>query len=86
MYKLLWFIYLSLDLSDLKTSRQSVDELLGLLLVCNADGVQVAAAADLELGHTSRLLDGGGLDILAASELEELLDVGDFLLEGELVR
>lgn len=58
-----------------------MNELLSLLLVSNGDGVQVPAAADLELGDASGLLDGGGLDVLAAGELEELLDVGDFLLQ-----
>lgn len=55
-------------------------KLLSLLLVSNGDGVQVSATTDLELGNTGALLDGGRLDVLAASELEELLDVGDFLL------
>lgn len=55
-------------------------KLLSLLLISNRDGVQVSATSDLELGDAGGLLDSGGLDILAASELEELLDVGDFLL------
>ena len=55
-------------------------KLLSLLLVSNGDGVQVSATTDLELGNTGALLDGGRLNVLAASKLEELLDVGDFLL------
>ena len=75
---------LSGDLSDLKTSGQSVNNLLSLLLISNGDGVKEAGTiSDLELGDTTSrrgLLDGGGTDVLAASELEELLNVGNFLL------
>ncbi len=74
---------LSGDLSDLKTSGQSVNNLLSLLLISNGDGVKEAGTTDLELGDTTSrrgLLDGGGTDVLAASELEELLNVGNFLL------
>jgi hypothetical protein len=49
-------------------------ELVSLVGVSNAKGVEIAAAADLELGNITSLLDLDGSSVLAASRKEELLD------------
>jgi hypothetical protein len=48
-----------------QTSRQGLDQLLGLLLVRDLQGVQVLATSDLELGVARSLLDSDNLGILA---------------------
>jgi len=56
-------------------------ELLGLLRVLEDESVEVTVAADLELGlaRDGALLDAGRGGVLAAADLNELLDVLDFL-------
>lgn len=56
-----------------------MDELLGLALVGDLEGVKRAGASNLELGGLlAVLLDGGSHDVLSAGELKEFLDVGEF--------
>ena len=58
----------------LLTRREGLLELVGLVRVGDAQGVQVLGAPDLELGHVARLLDLDGASILPASRQEEVLD------------
>ena len=58
----------------LLTRREGLLELVGLVRVGDAQGVQVLGAPDLELGHVARLLDLDGASILPASRQEEILD------------
>ena len=51
-----------------QTSRQGLDQLLGLLLVRDLQGVQVLATSDLELGVARGLLDANNLGILAVNK------------------
>lgn len=53
-------------------------DLAGLLLVSDHQGVQVLAAADLELGDLVVLLHLDAAGILAGADGEELLQVLDF--------
>ena len=61
------------------TRRQALLELVGLVGVGDAERVQVAAAAHLELGHARRLLDLDRPRVLAARGDQELLDLVDLL-------
>jgi hypothetical protein len=62
-----------------RTRRQGLGELVGLLGVGDAEGVQVARAADLELDNAVSLLDLDGARVLSAGLLEEVPDVRDLL-------
>ena len=57
-------------------------KLLGLLGILYLESVEVSAASDLELGLAVALLDLDQLGIPAASLLEEVADVGNFLGHG----
>ena len=61
------------------TRGQRLLELVGLVGVGNAQGVEVAAAADLELGHLAALLDLHGGGILPPGGEEELLNLLNLL-------
>lgn len=61
-----------------------MDELLGLVVVLDSEGVKVLRASDLELGDGAVLLDGGGLDVLSSGEFNEVLDVLNFDLSSQL--
>ena len=66
------------------TRGQRLLELVGLVGVGNAQGVEVAGAPDLELGHVAALLDLHGAGILPPGGKEELLDLLNLLrLRGE---
>ena len=68
------------DLSHLERRRQGLLELVSLVAVLDAQGVQVPGAPDLELGGTvARLLDLHGAGVLAARREQELLDLFDSL-------
>lgn len=72
------------DLDNVKTRGKRLLELLSLLLVVDREGVEEARAADLELGDLLAVGTGGALDagrrsVLSASNLKELLDVGNLL-------
>ena len=56
------------------TRGKGLLELISLIGVSNAKSIEIAAAADLELGHIASLLDLDGFSVLAASRKEELLD------------
>ena len=56
------------------TRGQGLLELVSLVGVSHAQGVEVAAAADLELGDITSLLDLNRPSVLPASGKEELLD------------
>jgi hypothetical protein len=62
------------NLLNLEARGKGLLELISLVGVSNAKGVEVAAAADLELGDITSLLDLDGSSVLAASRKEELLD------------
>lgn len=77
---------LSLDLlvslgnvSDDEGGRQALLELLGLVGVLENQGVEVSLAADLELDLRLVLLDPRGGGVRPAADLDELLDISDFL-------
>ena len=55
-------------------------ELIGLLGILEDKGVKVTLAADLELdgGGLLAALDASRAGVLAAADLDEVLDVGDF--------
>lgn len=61
------------------TRRQRLLQLLGLVGVGDAQGVQVPRAADLELGHIAALLYLDGAGILPPGGEEELLDLLNLL-------
>ena len=61
------------------TGRQGLLELVSLVGVCDAQGVQVLAAADLELRHISRLLDLHRPGVLPPGREQEVLDLIDLL-------
>lgn len=61
-----------------KRLLQTVD-LVGL---SDAEGVQIAAAADLELGGVGVLLDGHALGIRATSGQQEFLEFEDLFGHG----
>ena len=61
------------------TRGQGLLELVGLVGVRDAEGVEVLGAADLELGHVARLLDLDGPGILPPGGKEEVLDLVDLL-------
>ena len=72
------------DLDDIKARRKRLLELLGLLSVVDDEGVEEARAAHLELGLRHLvvddiLLDARRLGVAPASNLKEVLDVGDLL-------
>lgn len=67
------------NLLNLKTRGERLLELISLVGVSNAKGIEVAAAADLELGDITSLLDLDGSSVLAASRKEELLNFLDLL-------
>ena len=54
-------------------------QLIGLVGVMDAQGVQVLAAPDLELGHVSGLLDLDGARVLPAGGQQEVLDLVNLL-------
>merc|ERR1712137_842993 len=68
-----------LDVLDVEARGQGLLELVGLVGVSNAEGVEVLGAADLELGHVARLLDLDGPGILPPGGKEEVLDLVDLL-------
>lgn len=55
-------------------------ELLGLVRILQDERIEVSLASDLELGLGGllALLDTGRGSILAAADLNKLLDIGDF--------
>lgn len=63
----------------MRTGGQRLLELLGLLLVGNDQGVEVARAAHLELGVLGVLLDLDRLGVLPARLQQEVLDLHDLL-------
>lgn len=63
----------------LRTRGQRLLKLVGLVGVSHAEGVEVAAAADLELGHITSLLDLNRPGVLPAGGKEELLDLLNLL-------
>lgn len=72
------------NLDNVETRRQGLLQLLGFLLVIDDKRVEEARAADLELGHhlavgLSGLLDASRRGVFSASNLEEVLDIGDLL-------
>ncbi len=64
---------------QLLTRGQGLLELVSLVGVGHAEGVEVARAADLELGHVAGLLDLHRPGVLAARRKEELLDLLNLL-------
>lgn len=68
----LWFVP-----AAARTGGQRLLELASLLAVRHLQGVQEAAAADLELGAVGGLLDLDGASVLPARGLQEVTDVGD---------
>ena len=79
---LIMHVLSSVDLLLLQRGRQGLLELLGFVLVRHDQGVEIAAAPDLELGLGAVLLDLHGAGILSAGNLEELADLGDLLRHG----
>jgi len=69
------------DLLDLQVRGKRLLELLNLVGVLEDKGVELLGAPNLELGLVGLLvlLDPGGGSVLPAADLNELLDVGDFL-------
>jgi hypothetical protein len=63
-----------LNLLNLEARGKRLLELISLVGVSNTKGIEVAAAADLELGDITSLLDLDGFSVLAASRKEELLN------------
>jgi hypothetical protein len=63
----------------LLTRGQRLLELVGLVGVGDAEGVEVPRAADLELGHLAALLDLHGPRILPPRREEELLNLLNLL-------
>lgn len=63
-----------------RTWWQRLLKLIGLLRILKDKGIQVALAADLELDGRGLLaaLDASRAGVLAAADLDEVLDVGDF--------
>lgn len=61
-----------------------MDELLSLVVVLHSESVKVLGTSDLELGHSTILLDGGRLDVLSSGKLNEVLDVLNFDLSFQL--
>eukprot|EP00455_Lapot_gusevi_P048735 TRINITY_DN6793_c0_g2_i2.p1 TRINITY_DN6793_c0_g2~~TRINITY_DN6793_c0_g2_i2.p1 ORF type:complete len:100 (+),score=4.15 TRINITY_DN6793_c0_g2_i2:241-540(+) len=68
-----------MDLLLLETRGEGLSNLLGLLSISDAEGVQEARASDLELHAVLGLLDGNHLGILAVGLLQEVFDFGDLL-------
>eukprot|EP00307_Rebecca_sp_RCC1486_P007618 CAMPEP_0119410260 /NCGR_PEP_ID=MMETSP1335-20130426/3330_1 /TAXON_ID=259385 /ORGANISM="Chrysoculter rhomboideus, Strain RCC1486" /LENGTH=221 /DNA_ID=CAMNT_0007434757 /DNA_START=194 /DNA_END=856 /DNA_ORIENTATION=- len=62
-----------------QAGRQALLELVSLLKVGDAKGVQVLGAPHLELHLRARLLDLDGLRVLPARRHEKLLDLADLL-------
>jgi hypothetical protein len=71
--------YLDLDILTLQTRGQTLSQLIRLLSILNAQGVQVLGATNLELGATGTLADLDLFGVLAAGLLEEVANVGDLL-------
>ena len=63
-----------------RTWWEGLLELVGLLGILEDKGVKVTLAADLELDGRGLLaaLDASRAGVLAAADLDEVLDVGDF--------
>lgn len=63
-----------------RTWWEGLLELIGLLGILEDKGVEVTLAADLELdgGGLLAALDASRAGVLAAADLDEVLDVGDF--------
>lgn len=81
-----------LQLVNLQSWRQRLNQLLGLTGVVDNQGVQVSGTSDLELGLSESLtglvqllvdLDGGGLNVGSSGQFQEFLDVSD--LSGHCV-
>ena len=72
------------DILDLEAGRKRLLELLGLLGVLQDESVEVPLAADLELDLLGALvlLDARGRSIASPADLDELLDISDFLRHG----
>ena len=68
-----------LDEDLLEARRKRLRQLVRLLIVRHAQGVEVARAADLELGRLLALLNLDRARVLAARLLQEVPDVPDLL-------
>lgn len=68
------------NLRHLERRRQGLLELVSLVVVLDAEGVQIPGAPDLELGGAvGRLHNLDGAGVLAARREQELLDLFDSL-------
>lgn len=65
--------------SSPRTWGERLLELVGLVSVLHSQGVKVAMASDLELGHLARLLDLDGPGVLPPGCEQELLNLRDLL-------
>ncbi len=61
------------------TRGERLLQLVYFIRICDAEGVQVAAATDLELGNLFVLLDFDPLGVLSPGSEEELLDLFNLL-------
>ena len=68
-----------LDVLAGDSGRERLGQLLGLHGILDDEGVEVAGAADLELGGSLGLLDLHRLGVLAARLLQEVTDITDLL-------
>ena len=69
----------SLKVLNMESRWEGLLQLIGLVGVMDAQGVQVLAAPDLELGHVSGLLDLDGARVLPAGGQQEVLDLVNLL-------
>ena len=69
----------SLKVLNVESRWEGLLQLIGLVGVMDAQGVQVLAAPDLELGHVSGLLDLDGARVLPAGGQQEVLDLVNLL-------
>ena len=63
----------------MKTRWQTLLELVSLITISNAQGVQILGASDLELGQVSASLDLDAPSILSSSGEKEVLDFVNLL-------
>ena len=86
MKKRCWLLLQTLSskvVQHVEPGRERLLQLARLLGVGDDERVEVARAADLELGHASGgLLDADGAGVLAAGGQEEVLDLVDLLRLG----